>query len=75
MCGRHQVRYFLFDIRIIYLFVEDEGGNIIVKKEKILERWSKYFIVLLNEESEYTINETVREEGPSFNPPHINCHI
>lgn len=45
------------------MFVKD-GGNIMVEKEMILERWSKYFNELLYEENEYTINETEKVEGP-----------
>ena len=44
--------------------VRDENGTLKVKEEKVMERWRSYFSSLLNETSEYQLEEEDKVEGP-----------
>ena len=35
-------------------------GDIRVNENEIMDRWKKYFMVLLNEHNDYKINETAK---------------
>ena len=45
-------------------YIRDENGNILVDERHIMERWKRYFQLLLNEENEYEMEELERVEGP-----------
>ena len=45
-------------------YIRDENGNILVDERHIMERWKRYFQLLLNEENEYEVEELERMEGP-----------
>ena len=45
-------------------YVKDKKGDIRVNNNEIVDRWKKYFMVLLNEHNGYEIDETAKTEGP-----------
>ncbi len=44
--------------------VKDEHGNIKVEEAEIMQRWIRYFTELLNEESQYELEDDLKVEGP-----------
>ena len=45
-------------------YVKDKKGDIRVNENEITDRWKEYFMVLLNEQKDYKINETAKTQGP-----------
>ena len=41
-------------------YVNDKKGDIRVNENEIMDRWKKYFMVLLNEHNDYEIDETAK---------------
>ena len=45
-------------------YVKNSKGEIKVKEKEIMERWREYFSKLLNEQSDYQLDEVEKVEGP-----------
>ena len=45
-------------------YVKDKKGDIRVNNNEIVDRWKKYFMVLLNERNGYELDKLAKIEGP-----------
>ena len=45
-------------------YIKNSKGEIQVKEREIMERWKEYFRELLNEQSDYQLDEVAKVEGP-----------